>query len=58
MVYLANGTLSTIKKSKPTALKQNMNEKDSHNVQWKNTQKVHLYEVWELIFDDENQIKG
>lgn len=45
MVYLANGTLSTIKKSKPTALKQNMNEKDSHNVQWKNTQKVHLYEV-------------
>ena len=43
MVYLANGILNTIKKSRPTAFKQNMNTKDRYDIMFSgriNTQKV------------------
>ena len=43
MVYLANRILNTIKNSKPTAFKQNMNAKDRHDIMFSgriNTQKV------------------
>lgn len=50
---------NTVKKNKPYAFKQNMNETyRQHSVEELIHKKVHLYEVQELIFDDENQKNG
>ena len=46
MVYLANGILNTIKKSRPTAFKQNMNTKDRYDIMFSG--RINTQKVWNL----------
>ena len=46
MVYIANGILKTIKKSKPTAFKQNMTAKDRHDLMFSG--RINTQKVWNL----------